>query len=161
MLSKKLGDTWWSKIGAKFTIGFFAFVCDPPSSNWLDSVHCTSKQEPLCWGRPIFWPCRFITRFPIMQIMPRVRWLWMPPVWSSPLTLARKSPHNWIIFGQPTNQLRAHNSRQEHRGSLWKATHAHQTEGSNQIPEVKITVRGTMAHSYAASTSASASITIN
>ena len=138
MLSKKLGDTWWSKIGAKFTIVFFAFVCDPPSSNWLDSVHCTSKLGHYVETGPYFGLADLShNRLPIMQIMPRVRWLWTPPVWSSPLTLARKSPHNWIIFGQPANQLRAHNSRQEHRGSLWKATHAHQTEGSNQIPVEK------------------------
>ena len=38
-----------------------------------------------------------------------------------------------FIFGA-SNQVRAHNSIQEHRGSVLRATHAYQAEGSNQIP---------------------------
>ena len=38
-----------------------------------------------------------------------------------------------FIFGA-SNQVRAHNSIQEHRGSVLRATHAYQAEGYNKIP---------------------------
>ena len=105
------------------------FICR--ALDWLCLEQWRSTCLPLCWGRPIFWPCRFITGcLGIMQIMPRVWWLWMhsmkPP---RPLTLARKSFHNWIqassYLDQPTM---AYKENSGHHEWVWEPYQKHRQQ---------------------------------